>query len=45
MLIIKKYLVKNYEKKPSNSLIILNSDLITKVISELGNDNFTFIII
>ena len=32
------------KKKPSNSLIILNSDLITKVISELGNDNFTFII-
>ena len=31
------------KKKPSNSLIILNSDLITKVISELGNDNFTFI--
>ena len=32
------------KKKPSNSLIILNSDLITKVISELGNENFTFII-
>ena len=29
---------------PSNSLIVLNSDLITKVISELGKDNFTFII-
>ena len=32
------------KKKTSNSLIILNSDLITKVISELGNENFTFII-
>ena len=32
------------KKKTSNSLIILNSDLITKVIAELGNENFTFII-
>ena len=32
------------KKKPSSSLIVLNSDLITKVISELGNENFTFII-
>ena len=32
------------KKKPSNSLIVLNNDLITKVISELGNENFTFII-
>ena len=32
------------KKKPSSSLIVLNSDFITKVISELGNENFTFII-
>ena len=32
------------KKKTSNSLIVLNSDLITKVISELGNENFTFIV-
>ena len=43
MLIIEKYLVKIMKKKPSSSLIVLNSGLITKVISELGNENFTFI--
>ena len=32
------------QKKKSNSLIVLNSDLITKVITELGNENFTFIL-
>ena len=32
------------KKNSSNSLIVLNSDLITRVISELGNENFTFII-
>ena len=32
------------KKKSGNSLIVLNSDLITKVTSELENENFTFII-
>ena len=32
------------KKKQNNSLIVLNTDLITKVVSELGNENFTFII-
>ena len=32
------------KKNLSSSLIVLNSDLITKVISELGNENFTFLI-
>ncbi len=32
------------KKKIGNSLIVLNSDLITKVISEISNENFSFII-
>ena len=32
------------KKKSSNSSIVLNSDLIAKVISELDNENVTFVI-